>query len=305
MGSTRCWLIGGTGDSAEIARQLSDLAIPYVVTVTTAAARKLYPKGASVEVGKLSPQLAQNFAWRHQVSCIADASHPFASEISKCAIALASDRQIPYLRYERPLVTPLVDTHPTSTRRTLSESSASDAYASNDPENFAASVTLVDSIDALLAHSSLMSQLEHQRILFTIGYRHLEKFASLRATSKLYARILPSPEALSSTLFAGFEASEIIAIRPPVSLALEKALWQQWNISCVVAKCSGELATSASGERIKRQAAQALGVHLIMISRPTLSYPHKTENLADIISFCQDYSVSGRTDLKPSLQRRK
>ena len=265
-----CWLIGGTSDSAEIAKHLSAQSLPYVVTVTTPTARTLYPTDARVEVGKLSPSLAQAFIHQNQVSCIADASHPFASEISSCAIALSQKHHIPYIRYERPAI---------------AISPRSDS-----------TITEVDSIDAL-ADSRL---LQHQRILFTIGYRHLSKFAHLRQTSKLYARILPSQQAIVGSLAAGFNSEEIIALRPPISLALEIALWQQWNISCVVAKASGRLISSAnvalstapdasvSGEQIKQQAAEQLGIQLVLISRPSIVYPRKTEDILDILYFCME-----------------
>lgn len=274
-----CWLIGGTSDSAEIARRLSARSIPYVVTVTTPAARNLYPTEAQVEVGKLSPQTALAFVRQHQVGYIADASHPFASEISNCAIALAQNHHIPYLRYERPAIAP----SPTSD----------------------ATVIDVDSIEQL-ANSSL---LKHQRVLFTIGYRHLSKFAHLRQTSKLYARVLPSQRAIVGSLAAGFSPEEIIALRPPVSLALEIALWQQWNISCVVSKASGQLVSSllspvdktdkkvnkktnyqanASGEQVKRQAADRLGIQLVLIHRPAITYPQKTEHIEDVLLFCAE-----------------
>ena len=261
-----CWLIGGTSDSAEIAKRLSAQSLPYVVTVTTPAARNLYPADARVEVGKLSPQLAQAFIHQNRVSCIADASHPFASEISHCAIALAQKHHIPYLRYERPAIAP-------------SPSSS-------------ATVTQVDSTESLV-NSPL---LKHQRVLFTIGYRYLSRFSHLRETSKLYARILPSEQAIVGSLAAGFSPEELIALRPPISLALEIALWQQWDISCVVAKASGQLLPSAnknthhkaiaSGEQIKRQAAAQLGIQLVLIHRPSVVYPQKTEDIEDMFQFC-------------------
>ncbi len=289
MTAKHCWLIGGTSDSAAIARQLSALAIPYIVTVTTPSARKLYPTNAQIWVGKLSPLLAQDFVRRYHVECIADASHPFASEISKCAIALSQKHSLPYLRYERPTLT-----------NTPSSNQNSSTTVCEKP-----TITTVDSIDSL-ADSVL---LKNQRVLFTIGYRHLEKFANLRPAAKLYARILPSPEAIAGALSAGFSAKEIVALRPPISLDLEIALWKQWNISCVVAKASGQLVTpaahssqktraqkadlysreSVSGESVKKQAALALGTHLILIDRPTVIYPHKTENLEEIIVFCQKH----------------
>jgi len=270
----RVWLIGGTSESAEIARSLSNINVPYVVTVTTAAARQLYLETAEVWVGKLSPQSVDDFVRRWQVRCILDASHPFAEEISRLAITFAQcsanqtggQKAIAYLRYERTEVSP---------------GSTSTAPKDTDTEE---QVTYVESIDQLLSGDFLL----HQRVLFTVGYRQLLQFASyldrLRARSQLFVRILPSVEAISAVQAAGFSAHEIMAIRPPVSTALEKALWQQWQISVVVAKASG----AAGGEMVKRAIAAKLGVQLILINRPHLVYPKQTNLISEAIEFCSE-----------------
>lgn len=258
------WLIGGTSESAEIASELLTRNIPFVVTVTTDAARALYPLAAQVQVGKLTPAAMTMFVRQQQIGCVLDASHPFAIEVSRQAIALTNtpttprtNGAIPYLRYERP---------------TVLTSLTADHSSSN-------LVTVVSSIEKLLASDLLC----HQRVLFTLGYRYLSKFASLRQTSQLFARILPSEAAIAHTLFSGFKPQEIIALRPPVSVALEKALWEQWNISVVVAKASG----SPGGETVKRQVAALLGTHLVLIQRPSVSYPQQTGSLAEAIDFCE------------------
>ncbi len=247
------WLIGGTSESAVLATALSSRGVPCVITVTTAAAKRLYADTAQVRVGQLSPLTLPDFVTQQQVACILDASHPFASEISRQAIAIAQSRSIPYLRYERKTV---VCNH-------------SDA----DPR-----VISVDSIESLVASDVL----RHQRVLFTMGYRYLSKFSSLRPSARLFARILPSVEAIAGATAAGFLPADIIALRPPVSAALEAALWQQWQITRVVAKASG----LPSGEAIKREVANQLGVMLILIQRPQLTYPNQTHSVIEAVDFC-------------------
>lgn len=265
---SQVWLIGGTSESADIARELLARGIPHVVTVTTAAAEALYLPSTQVQVGSLTPAAMEAFIHQHQVGCILDASHPFASEVSRQAIALIENQtknqtrntnKISYLRYERPTV--------------LNGNDPKTDTQSNHP------VTLVQSIEALLASDLLC----HQRVLFTLGYRYLSQFTSLRQTSQLFARILPSTDAIAHTLSAGFTPQEIIALRPPVSAALEKALWQQWNISIVVAKASG----SPGGEAIKRQVAASLGTRLVLIQRPEVTYPQQTNSIEEAVMFCQ------------------
>ena len=257
------WLIGGTSESAELAIALTQQSLPYIVTVTTETARGLYPPTAKVRVGKMTPEAIAAFIQQQQIACILDASHPFACEISRQVIAfiqrqvhLQASSHITYLRYERAAV---------------SENSL---------------VTTVGSIEELLSGDLL----EHQRVLFTLGCRDLHRFSTLRQTSKLFARILPSADAIAQATSAGFSPQEIIALRPPVSAALEKALWQQWSITRVVAKASGH----PGGEAIKRQVASEMGsemsrevgTRLILIARPTVSYPQQTNSVPAAIQFC-------------------
>lgn len=286
------WLIGGTCESARLARMLSERALPYVVTVTTPAARSLYPPKAKVQVGKLTQEQLTQFLSAYNIQGILDASHPFACEISQLAIAQAQSSRlsnslpahraahgpahgclspapyqrspgkpqgtIPYLRYERP-----------------PSPSGADNRLSPPPHD---RIIQVSSFEALLASN----RLQHQRVLFTIGYRGLSQLQPLRQTSQLFARVLPSKEAIQGALQAGFESGEIIALRPPVSTELEIALWRHWRISAVVAKASGE----AGGEASKRLAAQQLGVNLFLIQRPKMSYPNQTLSLLEAVSFC-------------------
>ncbi|MGB3292939.1 MAG: cobalt-precorrin-6A reductase [Phormidesmis sp.] len=247
------WLIGGTSESAELAAVLSAQSIPYIVTVTTPVARALYPPMAAVRVGQLTPEDIPKFVAQQGIRCIVDASHPFACEISRRAMMFCQQGVAAYLRYER-----------------------SDLAAGTTER----SVTCVDSIETLVASDLL----HHQRVLFTLGYRHLSLFSPLRQTSQLFARVLPSVEAISGALSAGFSPQEIIALRPPITPALEKALWQQWNLSRVVAKASGK----PGGEAVKRQVAAELGVGLILIQRPPIRYLRQTASIREVVRFCTE-----------------
>ncbi|MDX2099514.1 MAG: cobalt-precorrin-6A reductase [Leptolyngbyaceae cyanobacterium bins.59] len=246
------WLIGGTQESAQLAIAVIQAQIACTVTVTTPAAQSLYPQGSklNVAVGPLQADQIPCFLEQHQITGILDASHPFATAISQQAIEIAAQQNIPYLRYER---VPL---------KILGEGGGD-----------------VDSFETLLNGSAL----QDERVLLTIGYRLLPLFQPWQGQTTLFARILPSPVALQTALESGFTPDRIIALRPPISLALELALWQQWQISAVVTKASG----IPGGEEIKRQAATQLGIKLITIARPAISYPQQTSSLEAAVQFCR------------------
>ncbi|MGB3695199.1 MAG: cobalt-precorrin-6A reductase [Spirulinaceae cyanobacterium] len=245
------WLIGGTSESAEVARSLVGKNIACLITVTTESARSLYPQLPYFEVvvGKLNQQEIKAFLRERSIKGIVDASHPYATEISQRAIAVASQQNLPYLRYERP---------------SLIENEGENRLA-----NFA---TLLQG-----------NYLTGQRVLLTVGYQALPLFQPWQNQATLFARILPSLESLQVALKAGFTNHRLIAIRPPLSRELEKALWQQWEISLVVTKASGK----AGGEALKRSLSQELGIPLITIARPKVTYPQQTSYISEVSKFCQ------------------
>lgn len=246
---TRIWLIGGTSESATIAPHLLQHQLPTIVTVTTPAARQLYPvhELLTVQVGAMNPLEMSKFTQTARISAIVDASHPHAAEVSANAIRVAQQHQIPYLRYERPTVT--------------------------EP-----GVTLLPDWETLLTGAYLRDQ----RVLLIVGYRHLPPFQSWHDRATLFARILPSPKALEVAIASGFPPSRLIALRPPVAPELERALWQQWQISLVVAKTSG----TAGGQDVKQTVARSLGIPLILIDRPQVNYPQITQDWGAIVEFC-------------------
>lgn len=252
----RIWLVGGTTESVQLASALDGAGLPGVITALTDSAQDLYAPSLGLRIctGALTDHTWQTFCQDQQIGVILDASHPYATEISKLAIQASTQLQIPYLRFER--------------------SSGADGTAVPNPW-----VVEVDTVAQLL-HGPY---LEGQRVLLTIGSKWLPLFQDCQSTSTLFVRILPRSRAFQVADEAGFSCDRIIALRPPISFELEKALWQQWQLSVVVTKASGQ----PGGEEIKRRVAQALGVTLIIIQRPVLTYPQQTSDLEAAVQFCQ------------------
>ncbi|MDB9312525.1 cobalt-precorrin-6A reductase [Spirulina sp. CS-785/01] len=253
----KIWLIGGTGDSATVAQSLLASRLPCVVTVTTEAAKRLYPSSPllTVVVGGLEESQLGAFQRQYGILGVVDASHPFARQISELAIAFSHHSRLPYLRFERSACT-------------------------TEPNEAQKGLIPLDSFDTLLNGDYLTNQ----RVLLTVGCQVLPRFQDWLERATLFARILPTLNALQTALAAGFSPDRLIALRPPIQAELEEALWRQWEISLVVTKASGK----AGGEAIKRQVAAKLGIPLIVINRPPVNYPHVTEQIEQVIEFCQD-----------------
>ncbi|MTF38832.1 cobalt-precorrin-6A reductase [Cyanobacterium aponinum UTEX 3222] len=253
------WLIGGTSESVIIARLLSDLKQDFVVTVTTKSACQLYENinNIQVVVTKLSLAQMRDFISLWQVFAIIDASHPFALEVSQNAIHLVTSSQdlcLPYLRYEREMVT------------------------TNNHKN----IFYYPDLQSLLSDNWILKQ---KKVLLTIGAKYLHLFKPYHHQAQFYARILPYQSSLELAEKAGFGCDRIIAIRPPLSLELEKALWQLWDIEIVVTKAGGK----AGGEDIKYQLAEELKIPLVVIKRPSLNYPLMAKSVEDVKEFLKNF----------------
>jgi len=247
------WIIGGTSESVMVAKAIAEKNFSCIVTVTTADAVKLYPvlPNLRVQVGQLKKFQIYEFIEQEKIIAIIDASHPYAIAISETVIKISQALQIPYLRYERAELVP------------------------------SPNITVLENFETLLAGNYLTNQ----RVLLTVGYKILSKFKIWQSQAVLFARILPSLESLKVALESGFTSDRLIAIRPPIRMDLEKALWQQWNISLVISKASGQ----AGGEEIKQRVSQLLGIPLIVIARPKVDYPQQTNNLNEVLRFCYQY----------------
>jgi len=249
----RLWLIGGTGESRELAEKLLPQGFSMVVTVTTPIAANLYPVHPclTVRVGRLTDQEIPPFLQRDNIQAIVDASHPFAVQISQIATRCAQQQNLPYLRFER-LVLPVTD-----------------------------QMVEVPDLATLLTGNYL----QRKRVLLTLGANWLPHFQPLQTEAILFARILPRLESLQTAIAAGFTPDRLIALRPPISENLERALWQQWQIEVVVTKASG----ISGGESRKQVLAQALGIPLIRIARPQTIPGEITHDLERVYEFCQTH----------------
>jgi precorrin-6A/cobalt-precorrin-6A reductase len=259
---TVVWLIGGTGEAVTLAHQLASSGIACLVTVTTAAARQAYGAhpNLTVRVGRVDVSALGEFMADQRVGAVLDASHPFAMEISRGAIAAAQCLNLPYWRYERPeLETPLGS----------------------------GLIQYLPGLDAVLTPEVLAGE----RVLLTLGYRWLHHFTPWQTQATLFARILPSTTALEAALSAGFTSDRLIALRPPIGPELEAALWQQWQITRVITKASG----APGGEDTKRAIAQQLGTSLLILNRPQLDYPVVCRSQPEALARCQAWRQSSQS----------
>lgn len=102
-------------------------------------------------------------------------------------------------------------------------------------------------------------------VLITTGSKNLDAFAGISCfSSRVYARVLPTCEAIQKCEILGIGKGHIIAMQGPFSQELNEAIMRQFNIAQLVTKDSG----APGGFMEKINAANACGVRVIIIGRP-------------------------------------
>jgi precorrin-6A/cobalt-precorrin-6A reductase len=267
----------------------------------------------AIRIGKLNQAELDQFVKSAKISAILDASHPFAIEISQLAIAHSQKHQIPYLRFERvdlcanyqdnadqrspELVNLLIDQQQTASDQDLVKCSDTGInnrrkFRQQQPgsignDRYDPVIVNISSLEELFTPAIANQYLINKNVLLTLGCKSLSKFKDWHNRANLYARVLPQSQSINMAEQAGFSTKQLIAIRPPIAAALEKALWQQWQIQTVITKASGR----AGGEDLKRAIAGELKVPLIIIDRARVNYPAQTSNLDQAIDFCKQWAI--------------
>jgi precorrin-6A/cobalt-precorrin-6A reductase len=249
-------LLSGTSEGRILGTRLRAEGLPFIASVTTPEARQLFAAidpAPEVLVTRFSGDALATLLRERQVGAILDATHPFAQHISVTAMQAAAQAQLPYVRYERPT---------TSLTGVPQEHEWEATIMAPDLET-AAQICLE----------------RGSRVFLTTGTKTLPLFHQVMACKWVMARILPTMTSLSQALQAGLPPAQILALRGPFSEELERALLREYRIDLLVTKDSG----AAGGLDTKLQAAAALRVPAVVVSRPPLQYPNLCHDLEQAV----------------------
>jgi precorrin-6A/cobalt-precorrin-6A reductase len=244
-------LLSGTSEGRTLSARLRAEGLPFVASVTTPEARQLFAAldpTPEVFVTRFSGDALATFMRQRQVSAILDATHPFAQRISEKAIEVAAQEHIPYVRYERP-----------------------SRGSSGEMDEVVGVPTIEDAVKICLEQG--------QHIFVTTGTKTLHGFREVIARKQVIARVLPTVASLTQALDAGLPPAQILALRGPFSLELERVLLRDYHIDLLVTKDSG----AAGGLDTKLAAAAGLSIPAVVVRRPQLIYPNLCHDLEQAV----------------------
>ena len=93
-------VFGGTTEGRKAAEVLEEAGSPFFYSTKTGEQELSLHNGERID-GAMDTEAMKAFIAEHDIRLIVDAAHPFASRLHQTIAAVASDRQIPVIRYER------------------------------------------------------------------------------------------------------------------------------------------------------------------------------------------------------------
>jgi precorrin-6A/cobalt-precorrin-6A reductase len=224
-------LLGGTSETAPLARALLAQGLDLLVSTATDAPLAL-PPGVARRSGRMDAGAMAALCADLGVRVLVDAGHPFASELHAACRAAAAGTGLPLLRWLRPPS----ELPPDTLMASGHGDAARKAFGQGGP------------------------------VLVTSGSRNLAPYvAEARRTGlPLLARVLDHPDSLAACFAAGLAAPEIVTGRGPFALQANRDLLRRHGARALVTKDSG----AAGGLQAKLDAARLEGCAVVVVTRP-------------------------------------
>lgn len=228
-------IFGGTTEGRELAGFCARYQVPALVCVASEYGRRMLPKasGLSIHTGKLDEAGMLRLIREHRPKLVIDATHPYAGLVTDTVSRTCRTLDIPC-------------------RRVLREDGSR--------RSGAGIITVSDAVGA----AAFLKNTEGN-ILLTTGSKDLKLFMQIPdSRERIYARVLPDSSIMAACERLGIKGSRLIGMQGPFSPAMNRAMLEQTGARWLVTKESGE----AGGFAEKIQAAQSLGVSVVVIGRP-------------------------------------
>ncbi|MDO4288953.1 MAG: precorrin-6A reductase [Eubacterium sp.] len=240
-------VLGGTYDSRKLVEGILEQGKQVIYSSVTDYNVGSLPEdaGLRVRVGAMDEAGMAALIEDQGVTCLVDATHPYAKEVSLNAIAACEAAGIVYLRMER--------------KRMADDGETTLGFSDYDAM-----------VDYLLTQEG--------QVLLTTGSRQLEAYDRL-PKDRLVVRVLPTAKVLSKCEALGYNPKRIIAMQGPFSYEMNTAMMAQYKIRFLTTKDSGVV----GGVDEKIQAARDMGVKVLYIKRPDIRYPRVAGDVSETL----------------------
>lgn len=227
-------LFGGTWEGRMLADFLSENDISSIVSVVSEYGASLLSGSQTLKIrsGVLPREEMKELFQREMPRLVVDATHPYASHISRTIQAVCCRLGIKHVSVKR-------------------EGSPTDGYM------------VFDDLDQMIDH---LNGPDRNKVVFsTLGAKSSPSLARIeRHDERVFTRILPSETSLRQALDAGIPPGHIICMQGPFSRMINEAMFRETRASVLLTKESGK----AGGFSEKVRAADDLDMEVLILRRP-------------------------------------
>lgn len=244
-------VFGGTIEGRKLLSYLKDKKVLVYAYVATEYGKEVLEESTNIKIfsRRLNKEEMIELFFKENFSLIIDATHPYATEVTKNIIDACKVSSLKYIRLLR------------------------EREEDNKEE-----LNYVSTIEEAVSYL----QNTKGNILVTTGSKELKKFKDLTLyKERVYARVLSTKDVVCECAYLGFEGSHLIAMQGPFSEELNYALLKSIDADYLVTKESG----SVGGFKEKIDAAKRFGAKTIVIGRPK---EETGSSFNDVIKFLEE-----------------
>lgn len=257
--NTEILIFAGTTEGRELAERLADAGVHCTVSVATEyGAQVLGPgNGRTVLQGRLSQEQMEFLIREEAFTCVVDATHPFATEVSEQIKKACEATGVEYLRLAR-------DTE---------EEMPADGFTVYEASTMEEAARILRDIPG--------------NLFLTTGSKDLPVLIEgIGDPERVFVRVLPSVESLRTCMECGIPVNHFVAMQGPFTQEMNVATLRQIEASAILTKESGKV----GGFDAKIGAAKEVGIPAVVVRNPErqsknsdkLTFDQTLERLAKI-----------------------
>ncbi len=249
----KIFLLGGTKDSINIIQHIKRNYDAHILTTTTTpyGAKLAREGGSDSTIARPLPKdEILDILIRDKFDLLIDATHPFASHITRTAISVAEQLKMPFIRFERP--------------------------ATNLENIDTSHIRYVDSFND--AGKLIADEFVKGNILHFAGANTMADILKYVSGDRFYPRILEVESSLEKCEKLNIAKDHIIPMTGAASRDENIELIEKYDASVMITKESGEI----GGVIDKIMAANETDIAVIMIQRPKIDGLNKNNVVSNL-----------------------
>ena len=238
---TEILIFAGTTEGRELAERLADAGVRCTVSVATEYGTQVLgtANGRTVLQGRMTQEQMEFLIREESFTCVVDATHPFATEVSEQIRKACEATGVEYLRLAR------------DTERDMAEDAPAGGFGIYEAATMQEAAGILRNIPG--------------NLFLTTGSKDLPLLTQeIGDPERLYVRVLPSVESLKICMECGIPVNHFVAMQGPFTQEMNVATLRQIEAGAVLTKETGKV----GGFDAKLAAAKEVGIPIVVVRNP-------------------------------------